>query len=416
MVFLMGGLCSVHAQEKEKTDTVKVYFQQGKSVYNPDFRDNESRLQDFVSRVQAFREDSAYAIHSIHIIAVASPEGSFELNQRLSHQRAENVSRHMKSCLTYGDSLVRVVPGGIDWGGLTRMVSRSDMPHKQEVMEILDASSHESDSKKQAESLNRKLRNIHGGSTWQYINRHFFPELRTSDVTIVLKAKPMEQVVVPLMAVVETPTEVQQETKIELPQPVVTPMPAPEPEPVIVPEPDEWVRQLHVKTNTLGLALAIANLAVEVDICKHLSFTLPVYYSAWDYFKPTLKFRTFCVQPEFRYWFNRHNEGWFLGAHFGFAYYNFALDGEYRTQDHNRETPSMGGGLSVGYRTHLDKKKRWKMEFTVGGGYYDSKYDKFRNEENGFLVSTFEQKWVGVDQAAVSFAYTFNLKKKGGKR
>ena len=345
---------------------------------------------------------------------MASPEGSFELNQRLSRQRAENVSRHMKSCFIYGDSLVRVVPGGIDWGGLTRMVSRSDMPHKQEVMDILADASHESDARKQSEALNRKLRNLYGGSTWLYINRHFFPELRTSDVTIVLKAKPMKQDVVPLTAVVETPAEVKQDAKIELPEPVA--VPTPEPEPVIVPEPEGWTRQLHIKTNILGLAMAIANLAVEVDVCKHLSFTLPVYYSAWDYFKPTLKFRTFTVQPELRYWFRPENEGWFLGAHFGYGYYNFALDGDYRTQDHNRETPSMGGGISVGYRTHLSKNKRWKMEFTLGGGVYDSHYDKFRNEENGLLVSTEKKTWYGVDQAAISFIYTFNLKKKGDNR
>ena len=180
--------------------------------------------------------------------------------------------------------------------------------------------------------------------------------------------------------------------------------------------PEGWTRQLHVKTNAIGLAAGIANVAVEVDICKHLSFTLPVYYSAWDYFKPTLKFRTFTVQPEFRYWFNQHNEGWFLGAHFGYAFYNFALDGEYRYQDHNRETPSMGGGLAVGYRTHLSKNKRWKMEFSVGGGVYDSHYDKFRNEENGLLVSTEKKTWYGVDQASISLVYSFNLKKKGGDR
>ena len=405
MVFLLGGLCSVQAQEDVLTDTIKIYFQQGKSVYNPDFRDNESRLQKFVSRVQAIRADSAYSIQSIHVIAAASPEGPFDLNQRLSHQRAENVNRYMRPFLTYGDSLVQVVPGGINWSGLTRMVSRSDMPHKQEVMEILEASSHEANSRTQSESLNRKLRTLYGGSIWQYINRHFFPELRSSEVTIVLKAKPMEQVPIPLVTVVETPPEVQPETKIEL-----------EPEPVIVPEPEGWIRQIHVKTNTLGLVLAIANLAVEVDLCKHLSFTLPVYYSAWDYFTSTIKFRTFCVQPEFRYWLNEHNEGWFAGAHFGFAYYNYAMDGEYRTQDHSRETPSIGGGLSVGYRTHLDKNKRWKMEFSLGGGYYDSHYDKFRNEPNGLLVSMHQKKWFGIDQAAISFAYTFDWKKKGGNR
>ena len=179
---------------------------------------------------------------------------------------------------------------------------------------------------------------------------------------------------------------------------------------------EEWRHELHVKTNVLGLAIGVANVALEVDVCKHLSLSLPLYYSAWDYFKPTLKFRTLTIQPEMRYWFNRHNEGWFLGAHFGMGYYNIALDGEYRIQDYNRETPSLGGGLSVGYRTHLSKNKRWKMEFSVGGGYYDSKYDKFRNEENGFLIDSYQKKWIGVDQASISFAYAFNLKKKGGKR
>lgn len=179
---------------------------------------------------------------------------------------------------------------------------------------------------------------------------------------------------------------------------------------------DDWTRQLHVKTNVVGLGMGIANIALEVDVCKHLSLSLPVYYSAWDYFKPTLKFRTLMAQPEVRYWFNRHNEGWFLGAHFGYGYYNFALDGEYRTQDYNRETPSMGGGLAIGYRTHLSKNKRWKMEFSVGGGVYQSHYDQFRNVENGFLVRTEKKTWYGVDQAAISFVYSFNLSRNGGKR
>ena len=50
-----------------------------------------------------------------------------------------------------------------------------------------------------------------------------------------------------------------------------------------------WTRELHVKTNVVGLGLGIANAAVEVDLAKHWSFTLPVYYSSWDYFKNTLE-------------------------------------------------------------------------------------------------------------------------------
>lgn len=189
-------------------------------------------------------------------------------------------------------------------------------------------------------------------------------------------------------------------------------------ESIVVPE--GWIRQLHVKTNVLGLGMAIANMAVEVDLAKHCSFTLPVYYSAWDYFKTTIKFRTLAVQPEFRYWFQPENEGWFLGAHFGMAYFNVALDGDYRYQDHNRETPAMGGGVAVGYRTHLSKNKRWKLEFALGGGAYSVDYDKFHNTKvtkDGLMVaSSVKKTYWGIDQAAISIAYAFDLKKKGGKR
>ncbi len=189
-----------------------------------------------------------------------------------------------------------------------------------------------------------------------------------------------------------------------------------------VPQAEEWTRQLHLKTNALGLGLAIANVAVEVDLAKHWSFTLPVYYSAWDYFKTTIKFRTFAVQPEVRYWFRPDNEGWFVGAHFGYAFYNLAWDGDYRYQDHDRDTPAMGGGIAAGYRTHLSKNKRWKMEFSLGGGVYPLDYDKFHNTKvtkEGLMVeSSIKKTYWGLDQASVSIAYAFDLKKKkkGGKK
>lgn len=162
-----------------------------------------------------------------------------------------------------------------------------------------------------------------------------------------------------------------------------------------------------------------SSVAAEIDLAKHWSFTLPVYYSAWDYFKTTIKFRTFSVQPEFRYWLSENNDGFFAGAHFGLAYYNFAFDGDYRYQDHNRETPSIGGGLSVGYRLPISRNNRWWVEFSLGAGVYSNHYDKFHNTprtKDGLMIESIKKTYWGIDQAAVSFSYSFDLKKKGGKR
>ena len=180
----------------------------------------------------------------------------------------------------------------------------------------------------------------------------------------------------------------------------------------------DYRKGVTVKINALGVGLLMANAAVEVDFADRWSFHLPVYYSGWNYFKPTLKFRTLAIQPEVRYWFDKRYR-WFVGAHFGMGYYNFAFDGDYRYQDHEGETPALGGGVSVGYRLPLSENKRWRVEFSLGAGVYSNHYDKFHNTprtKDGLMIESLKNTYWGIDQAAVSFSYSFDLKKKGGKR
>ena len=243
--------------------------------------------------------------------------------------------------------------------------------------------------------------------------RIFFQHMRNACAIFVTYKKELprvqEPVIVPDTAVVAVPE----------PEPVVEEIAiAPDTVAVVdtaVPEVEEWTRKLYVKTNLVGLGMAIANLGVEVDLAKHWSFALPVYYSAWDYFKSTVKFRTFAVQPELRYWLSENNRGFFAGAHFGLAYFNFAFDGDYRYQDHCCKTPALGGGLAVGYRMPISRNHRWHIEFLLGGGVYDLHYDVFHNVENvknGKLKETLKDTYYGIDQAAINISYRFNLNKR----
>ena len=136
----------------------------------------------------------------------------------------------------------------------------------------------------------------------------------------------------------------------------------------------------------------------------------------------TRKFRTFAVQPEFRYYIPktglRGTRGLFVGAHAGMAYYNLALESsEYRYQDHNGTSPAWGGGISLGYRTHIDKNKHWYAEFAVGAGAYSLYYDTFYNTpmtKYGVMTGTHKDVYWGIDQVAITISYRFDLLKKGG--
>lgn len=183
----------------------------------------------------------------------------------------------------------------------------------------------------------------------------------------------------------------------------------------VVIEKEENPRHLSIKTNAIGWGFLIANIAGEIDLDKRWSFVFPVYYTACNYFTSTVKFRTTTFQPEVRYWFDENHSGWFVGAHLGVSWFNFAMGGEYRYQDYHRYTPAIGGGLNGGYRMPIDKKQRWWLEFSLGTGIYKVKYDMFENRKNGQWVADSQRTSFGFDQVAVSFAYRFDLKKKEKK-
>lgn len=177
--------------------------------------------------------------------------------------------------------------------------------------------------------------------------------------------------------------------------------------------------QFSIKTNLVGLGMGITNLAFEIDFAEHWSLNVPLYYSAWDYIGTQTKFRTFTMQPELRYWFNKYNEGFFAGLHFGLSYYNVAFGGDYRYQDHYMETPAIGGGLAFGYRMPISRNRRWKLEFSLGAGVYDLYYDRFYNTpdyKEGLLVDSISTTYWGIDQVSISFLYSFDLRKKGGRK
>ncbi len=236
------------------------------------------------------------------------------------------------------------------------------------------------------------------------------PEVKDTVVveTPVIEEKPVvEEEKTP---VVEEPTPVVEEEKT----PVVE-----ETKPVIK---KDWTRGLSVKTNALMWGLGITNAAVEIDIIPHLSFSIPVNYSAWNYFTETIKFRTIFTQPELRYWIKDNNQGLYVNAHFGVGSYNVAADGGWRFQDKDGNTPALGGGIGVGYKMNLSKKSpAWKVEFSLGAGIYSVQYDRFFNTEDtsvGAYYDTVKKVYYGLDGASVSFIYTFDLnkrKKEGGR-
>ena len=413
LILLLLSVGAAHSQER-RTE-IRINFRVNNTFIDSSFSDNAVCMQEVVEFLRTIRQDSSINIIEVSFCGAASPEGSYQINRKLAQGRLSALEKFIRSEVDIPDSLITRNDSYIPWDYLKSQIEDSGLIRKDEVIAILEEEARLVDYYHPNTHIDNrvlKLKALDGGKVWQQMNNLFFEQMRNACAVIVTYRKELppiqESLITPDRFVVKSIVD---DVEILPGTPAVVE--------TVIPEAREWNRRLYLKTNAINLGMAIANVAVEVDLAKHWSFTLPIYYSALDYFKETIKFRTFALQPELRYWISDSHNGFYAGVHFGFASYNIALNGDYRYQDHKGKAPAVGGGLGIGYRLPVSKDNRWRVEFSLGAGVYPLHYDKFYNTpetKDGLLIESVRKTYWGIDQAAVSFSYSFDLKKKGGRR
>ncbi len=402
--------CSFCAYSQEKSSEVCVAFRVNSSEIDPEYGNNASGLREITSIIDNLLNDSTITLKSLSFYGAASPEGNYQINKELARNRLSALEDFVLEKIDVPDSLITRDNGYIPWDYLKSMVEESDISHKRRILEILNGDSEIVDyqNNQKIDSRVLLLKELDRGDVWREMNLRFFGVMRNAYAVFVTyrSEESAETVTVPL--VMEQPSDT-----------AAVAIPFAEPSPEFLPVENGSIDRsprLSLKTNTLLLDLMIPNAAAEIDLCRHLSFSFPAYYSAWDYFHPSLKFRTFSFQPELRYWFSETNTGFFAGAHFTFAYYNIALGRDHRIQDHDGTSPALGGGISLGYRIPISRNSRWNMEFSLGCGVLNLNYDIFRNKPNGLVIDTESKTYFGPDQASVSISYSFDLRRNKVKK
>ena len=360
--------------------------------------DSNPRLDTIVSVLRNLQDDPLVNLAYVWVGGSASPDGPLTGNKKLGLYRAHSLADYLRRNTGLPSSYMKVVNLGEDWDNIRKLVENDpDLTNKSKVLEIID-------SEKNIECRKRKIRNIDGGRTWRQLIDRIFINGRSAKMVIVCSREDIPQEIIGESMPVNA-GDIEE---------LVTTVIAQEEERQTVTEEEKPMLHAYLKTNLPAWLMLWTNIAAEIDCAPHWSVTVPVYYSGFNYFKRDLKWRVLAIQPEARYWIRPDNNGFFTGAHAGIAWYNYAFGGNYRYQDHKRSTPALGGGISVGYRFCVSKNRKWWMEASVGAGIYRMDYDVFLNKPNGLLVDRRKRTFYGIDNAAFSICYQFDMK--GGKK
>ena len=143
----------------------------------PGFRNNRSELEKIVATIDSLRNDSDMSVESIVIRSSASPEGTYAANDRLAEGRAEALKRYVEGLYRFGAGSIVTEHVAEDWEGLREAVSAMELPHRAEILSLIDDPSLGPDDRE------RRIRNGYP-EEYRRLREEVYPGLRRSDYRI----------------------------------------------------------------------------------------------------------------------------------------------------------------------------------------------------------------------------------------
>lgn len=434
-VLFFGALL---AQESPHTDTlgVKVYFRQGYSLLEPSYRDNGVRLAAFAAHVESLQRDTLVRVKSIRVTGTASPDGTSRSNERLSENRAKNIIAWFEERFSFPGVSFDAHAEGIDWAGLTALVETSEMPYRDEVLNILyNTPEWIIRDGRVVDGRKRQLGLLRGGRAWWYMAEHFFPQLWSGGMHLSCE---IERRIVP-QPEPEPASEPQSESalaeepgceSVQTSDPVVGQTPAPEPAAEIAAQPvvpEGKPFYMSLKTNLLYDAALLPNLGAEFYVGRRWSLGGSWMYAWWKNDRRHNYWRIYGGELDVRRYFGRRAaEKPLTGHHVG-------LYGQMLTYDFERggkgclggkpggtlwDKMSWGVGLEYGYALPIGR--RLNLDFGIGVGYLGGEYWEYKPVDNHYVwQATKHRHWFGPTKVEVSLVWLIgsgNFNRKGGKR
>lgn len=105
---------------------------------DPNYHSNSTELGYMRASIDSVRNNPSWKISKLWIKGYASPEGPREINERLAEGRTRAIRDYVASLYQIDDSLIEVEFEPENWDGLRSFVEASSLPHRSEILEIID--------------------------------------------------------------------------------------------------------------------------------------------------------------------------------------------------------------------------------------------------------------------------------------
>lgn len=181
LIALTDVVPAVQKKERNLHGSAFVTFVVNRWEMKPDYMDNRRELRKITDTLSVMAADPNVSVREIKIHGYASPESPYEHNRMLATNRARSLTEWLKQQYNLPASVFAPAEATPEnWEGLRKAVAETDaavLPHKQEILSIIDDASLAPDPKEQ------RIKTRYGDE-YRYLLREVYPGLRRSDYDI----------------------------------------------------------------------------------------------------------------------------------------------------------------------------------------------------------------------------------------
>jgi hypothetical protein len=168
-----------------KAETVKsrslsgrayIGFPVNETVIYPEFQNNLEELAKIRATIDSVRNDSDVTIYAMSIKGFASPESPYDNNARLASGRTQAVKQYVNELYGFAPEFISTSYEPEDWEGLRRFVENSSIPHKKEILAVID-------SDREPDNKEWKIKSEYKDD-YRYLLDNCYPYLRHSDYVV----------------------------------------------------------------------------------------------------------------------------------------------------------------------------------------------------------------------------------------
>lgn len=378
-------------------------------------------------------KDPKKKLLQVWVCGSASPDGLWAYNVKLSQARTDSAAEYLQEVMNIPSELIHKESLNEDWDRLAELVAGSDIPCRNQVLEII--------ANKKWGERKTALQELGDGKIWDILVKDFFPKLRCVRFAIYCEwdqSKPHLSMPRDTVYVRDTVVLVKETVYITRPDTVVITRPDTiVVAPVVTKEQAyeqyreesisksqrhiDWLNPnvMAIKTNLAADALAMPSLGIEFQIVKGLSLDVTGTYGFYNLLnKDRREMSAWYVSPELRWWFGEHpmQRGSFIGLHGNLSEYSL----EWIDNIAYRSVPgkyAWSAGFTYGACACLDRKAHWGLEFVVGVGYgqYYQHVGMFapngKFEINGTAAPKMKE-YYGLTKLQLNLVYRFSLSSK----